>query len=745
MCGDAYETGQVSKTAEGRLVRVECALKKACSGEINYTGSRNAHVFNVVYAHLKDEQAYSVHRGDVSVIWSRLPLEGCGLYLYVNAFSFTGKQKGLNVLLLHEPTVVLPGQYDELIWENFDHVITHYDKVVEGREHFTKAPMPRGGTHIFSIDGDITEDKEERDTKYPIMGRIPGMCMINGNKGSSVAGELYSKRIEAALWFHEHSTLPFDVFGNPPFSLPNYRGALPMDAKLGVLRRYKYSLCFENVHHPVFSSGYVDKILSCLETRTIPIYLGAPDVDAYIPRECFIDFRSFRDYGELERYLARMSAEQYTGYVEAIDGFVMGGGLRPYVWDTLYDQLVQVYSASKGKTIEEMCEGEARWDWGLSPACREFTLSEIESAYLWTFEQLSRGPGAIANSPAAAKIEKSDEEKAISRSVDRLRKDEENMGHDLQGTMASLKNLIDSGAADANDHYHYAQCFITAKAYDQAIPILNRVLELFPNHTYALNDLGVIHFVRKELDAAFKFYIQSVKTEPHNHNALRNLLVLLQSTRKQKDEMKSVVRGLFSIEVISKETLAVLEEFGLGDAFADSPPTPIPQTTTAHQKRTEPERSVFERIRHSHLWSEGQPLRLHLGCGENHFEGYINIDYPPSEHTVQIKAGADIFADIMELDFPDCSVDEVRLHHVFEHFNRSTALGLLVRWHRWLKVGGRLHIETPDLVGNAKLLLSDLPWKVKMAVVRHLAGSHEALWANHIDHWFPERFVRTLE
>ena len=59
------------------------------------------------------------------------------------------------------------------------------------------------------------------------------------------------------------------------------------------------------------------------------------------------------------------------------------------------------------------------------------------------------------------------------------------------------------------------------------------------------------------------------------------------------------------------------------------------------------------------LWREGQPLRLHLGCGEQHFDGYINIDYPPAEHNVmQIKA--DICGNITELDFPTQSVDEIR-------------------------------------------------------------------------------------
>ncbi|MHB1011372.1 MAG: glycosyltransferase [Desulfobacteria bacterium] len=143
------------------------------------------------------------------------------------------------------------------------------------------------------------------------------------------------------------------------------------------------------------------------------------------------------------------------------------------------------------------------------------------------------------------------------------------------------------------------------------------------------------------------------------------------------------------------------------------------------------------------LWREGEPLRLHLGCGENRMDGYVNVDYPPSEHNV-MRTVADVHADIATLVLPDRSVDEIRLHHVFEHFNRVTALALLIRWHGWFKDGGKLVIETPDIVGSAKTLLSDVPLNVKMGVVRHLAGDQAASWAYHVDHWFPERFEHTL-
>ena len=137
------------------------------------------------------------------------------------------------------------------------------------------------------------------------------------------------------------------------------------------------------------------------------------------------------------------------------------------------------------------------------------------------------------------------------------------------------------------------------------------------------------------------------------------------------------------------------------------------------------------------------PLRLHLGCGEQYLDGYINIDYHRSEHAV-MDVKADRYVDIAALEYPDNSVDEIRLHHVFEHFNRVTALALLIRWYKWLKPGGKLVIETPDLIGSAKVLLSDLAWRAKTATVRHLAGDQVDTWAYHVDHWFPERFQRTL-
>jgi FkbM family methyltransferase len=140
----------------------------------------------------------------------------------------------------------------------------------------------------------------------------------------------------------------------------------------------------------------------------------------------------------------------------------------------------------------------------------------------------------------------------------------------------------------------------------------------------------------------------------------------------------------------------------------------------------------------------GVPVRLHLGCGEHMLSGYINIDYPPEQHKVT-QVQPDLVADITALSFPDGSLDEIRLHHVFEHFNRVIALGFLIRWHRWLKIGGTLHIETPDFEEEARAFLAPRQsFSDRMAAIRSLEGDQTAPRGYHVGQWFAERFEHSL-
>ncbi|MES2535060.1 MAG: hypothetical protein V4632_04220 [Pseudomonadota bacterium] len=127
-------------------------------------------------------------------------------------------------------------------------------------------------------------------------------------------------------------------------------------------------------------------------------------------------------------------------------------------------------------------------------------------------------------------------------------------------------------------------------------------------------------------------------------------------------------------------------------------------------------------------------MKLHLGCGQRYLNGYINIDFPLTEHSVQEKTVADLHADILKLQYPSGSIEEVRLHHVFEHFTRPVACALVAGWNSWLAPRGTLHIEVPDFYRTALAIISPLTSGSRKAVAeRHLFGSHEAHWAAHYE------------
>lgn len=139
-------------------------------------------------------------------------------------------------------------------------------------------------------------------------------------------------------------------------------------------------------------------------------------------------------------------------------------------------------------------------------------------------------------------------------------------------------------------------------------------------------------------------------------------------------------------------------------------------------------------------------MKLHLGCGENYLKGYINIDFSAKKHTLQKKSVADIFEDITQLSYPASSIDEIRLHHVFEHFPRPIACGLLVGWRSWLKPKGILHIEVPDFQRISFNVLNPFTsHHLKIVALRHLFGSHEAPWAIHYEGWTINHLKRLLK
>lgn len=86
--------------------------------------------------------------------------------------------------------------------------------------------------------------------------------------------------------------------------------------------------------------------------------------------------------------------------------------------------------------------------------------------------------------------------------------------------------------------------------------------------------------------------------------------------------------------------------------------------------------------------------KLHLGCGEIILKDYINVDLYNDK--------ADVKCDVKKLLFGNDSIDEIYACHLIEHFDFHEAFDVLREWKRVLKVGGKLVIETPDLLESCR-------------------------------------------
>ncbi len=83
-------------------------------------------------------------------------------------------------------------------------------------------------------------------------------------------------------------------------------------------------------------------------------------------------------------------------------------------------------------------------------------------------------------------------------------------------------------------------------------------------------------------------------------------------------------------------------------------------------------------------------LKLHLGCGPQNWDGFVDIDAYPNW-----MSRPDMVADITKLPYKHGTVDEIWLIHVFEHIHIWQAEDALYHWHNILKPGGRLVVEVP--------------------------------------------------
>ncbi|MBF9040346.1 hypothetical protein LSUCC0387_05500 [Rhodobacterales bacterium LSUCC0387] len=244
----------------------------------------------------------------------------------------------LKAFVLMEPPVVAPHLYKMLpeLTEAFELVYLHnvdgdgYDLTGVKREKLRRLYLPIPYHKVL-------------EPFWSNQQRANRVVVINGNhKPKSVQSELYSTRIEvmsvlaaaevvdlygrgwerwwsrAALW------LPY--WTNRKTLMSIYKGSIP--SKFEVLQRYRFCLCFENMA----MKGYItEKLFDCLYSGTIPLYLGAPDIECYVPEDVYIDCRKFQSWEDVWKYASGLPTDKIEAMREAGRHFLESELARPFV------------------------------------------------------------------------------------------------------------------------------------------------------------------------------------------------------------------------------------------------------------------------------------------------------------------------------------------------------------------------------------------------------------------------------
>lgn len=87
-------------------------------------------------------------------------------------------------------------------------------------------------------------------------------------------------------------------------------------------------------------------------------------------------------------------------------------------------------------------------------------------------------------------------------------------------------------------------------------------------------------------------------------------------------------------------------------------------------------------------------ISLHIGCGTQYKEGWLNIDNNSDRNIQNLDINYNLANGI---PFPDSSVDYIYHEHFIEHLSLNEGLGFLKECHRVLKKGATMRIACPDL------------------------------------------------
>lgn len=250
--------------------------------------------------------------------------------------------KGKKIYFAVEPEVVIEQHAKNRISKllnYFDMIMTPFDDLIDNER-------------IFKID-EMKHIIPNREGIIPYSSKKL-LCNISGYKFSKNSHELYTERLKVIKYFEGDYSDQFTFWGHGNWvklKSHNYGGIAP--DKASIYHSYKFALAFENARG---INGYItEKIIDCFIMGIVPIYAGADNINLYIPKDCYIDYYSFKNIGELVQFISNMPFSDYEKYLLAIDNYLESDACMRWSEENFRNNIAKMYLVYLPK-IEFLCK-----------------------------------------------------------------------------------------------------------------------------------------------------------------------------------------------------------------------------------------------------------------------------------------------------------------------------------------------------------------------------------------------------
>ena len=218
-------------------------------------------------------------------------------------------ENGYRHLFCGEPYIEVPENWNIDIIKRYKTYITFNRKMAMKCQGITDVKIingPLSCNNYYALDKFLGYNEKQR-----------GIVMINKLHNTNMEGDIYYLREKIMMEMKVSPFLVKHIYARHPWGGKMYQGNIPFVyshyENLKKINEYLFCICFESTYHPFWSWDFVtERLFNCFKSKTIAIYFGCYNIEEFVPKDLFIDYRDFDfDNNKLSDYLLSFPKHKY--------------------------------------------------------------------------------------------------------------------------------------------------------------------------------------------------------------------------------------------------------------------------------------------------------------------------------------------------------------------------------------------------------------------------------------------------